>query len=261
MKRSQDNIIVTISSLTQEQELKLRRQAKRKPNELFILHAPGPRNFLGNQLSEQTNRNRRNEERYLWASGCLAGARTRGSLSPAALAHAFIFRRRRRRAGNEPQQEKTGLPSSSSQTYPTWEGEDNPSLSDRWGPRCSWLPGALGGAIVRGAGRGRGYCAKSAFPRARVYLSFWVGKRRRRRGGAAGMADAAVRCLRDGRLDGEHAPALAVQGSLQCCPLAARAMLHLAAAVASNAAAGKAQARYWCWVPPVVCCFSLASSG
>ncbi|KAM0833230.1 hypothetical protein ACQ4PT_064376 [Festuca glaucescens] len=57
------------------------------------------------------------------------------------------------------------------------------------------------------------------------------------------MADAVVRCLRDGRLDGEHAPALAVQGSLQCCPLAARAMLHLAAAVASNAAAGKAQAR------------------
>lgn len=57
------------------------------------------------------------------------------------------------------------------------------------------------------------------------------------------MADAAVRCLRDGRLDGEHAPALAVEGSLQCCPLAARAMLHVAAAVASNAAAGKAQAR------------------
>lgn len=57
------------------------------------------------------------------------------------------------------------------------------------------------------------------------------------------MADAVMRCLRDGRLDGEHAPALAVQGSLQCCPLAARVMLHLAATVASNAAAGKAQAR------------------
>uniref|UniRef100_A0ACD5TTS5 Uncharacterized protein n=1 Tax=Avena sativa TaxID=4498 RepID=A0ACD5TTS5_AVESA len=57
------------------------------------------------------------------------------------------------------------------------------------------------------------------------------------------MADAVVRCLRDGRLDGEHAPALAMQGSLQCCPLAARTMLHLAVAVASNAAAGKAQAR------------------
>ena len=74
------------------------------------------------------------------------------------------------------------------------------------------------------------------------------------------MADAVVRCLRDGRLDGEHAPALSVQGSLQCCPLAARAMLHLAAAVASNAAAGKAQARYYrvlCGMPA----FSLASSG
>ncbi|KAF0914222.1 hypothetical protein E2562_027798 [Oryza meyeriana var. granulata] len=57
------------------------------------------------------------------------------------------------------------------------------------------------------------------------------------------MAEAAVRCLRDGRLEGEHAPALAVVSTLQCCPLAARAMLHLAAAVASHAAAGKAQAR------------------
>uniref|UniRef100_A0A0A9EXW5 Elongator complex protein 5 n=1 Tax=Arundo donax TaxID=35708 RepID=A0A0A9EXW5_ARUDO len=57
------------------------------------------------------------------------------------------------------------------------------------------------------------------------------------------MAEAAVRCLRDGRLDGEHAPALAVEGSLQCCPLAAGAMLHVAAALASHAAAGKAQAR------------------
>jgi hypothetical protein len=36
-----------------------------------------------------------------------------------------------------------------------------------------------------------------------------------------------------------------VQGTLQCCPLAARAMLHLTAAAASNAAAGKAQARYF----------------
>ncbi|BAF11213.1 elongator complex protein 5 [Oryza sativa Japonica Group] len=57
------------------------------------------------------------------------------------------------------------------------------------------------------------------------------------------MAEAAVRCLRDGRLDGEHAPALAVASNIQCGPLAAGAMLHLAAAVASNAAAGKAQAR------------------
>ncbi|KQK23065.1 elongator complex protein 5 [Brachypodium distachyon] len=57
------------------------------------------------------------------------------------------------------------------------------------------------------------------------------------------MADAAVRCLRDGRLDGEHAPALAVEGSLQCCPLAARAMLHVVATVATHVAAGKAQAR------------------
>ncbi|CAN6296102.1 unnamed protein product [Urochloa humidicola] len=57
------------------------------------------------------------------------------------------------------------------------------------------------------------------------------------------MAEAAVRYLRDGRLDGEHAPALAVEGSLQCCPLAAGAMLHVAAALASQAAAGKAQAR------------------
>ncbi|XP_062210254.1 elongator complex protein 5 [Phragmites australis] len=57
------------------------------------------------------------------------------------------------------------------------------------------------------------------------------------------MAEAAVRCLRDGRLDGEHAPALAVEGSLQCCPLAAGAMLHVAAALASQIAAGKAQAR------------------
>uniref|UniRef100_A0A0D9VQV7 Elongator complex protein 5 n=1 Tax=Leersia perrieri TaxID=77586 RepID=A0A0D9VQV7_9ORYZ len=57
------------------------------------------------------------------------------------------------------------------------------------------------------------------------------------------MAEAAVRCLRDGRLDGEHAPALAVASTLQCGPFAARAMLHLAAAVASQAAAGKAQAR------------------
>ncbi|TKV97607.1 hypothetical protein SEVIR_9G505600v4 [Setaria viridis] len=57
------------------------------------------------------------------------------------------------------------------------------------------------------------------------------------------MAEAAVRYLRDGRLDGEHAPALAVEGSLQCCPLAAGAMLHVAAALTSQAAAGKAQAR------------------
>ncbi|CAN6301884.1 unnamed protein product [Urochloa humidicola] len=57
------------------------------------------------------------------------------------------------------------------------------------------------------------------------------------------MAEAAVRYLRDGRLDGEHAPALAVEGSLQCCPLAAGTMLHIAAALASQAAAGKAQAR------------------
>ncbi|CAN6285292.1 unnamed protein product [Urochloa humidicola] len=57
------------------------------------------------------------------------------------------------------------------------------------------------------------------------------------------MAEAAVRYLRDGRLDGEHAPALAVEGSLQCCPFAAGAMLHVAAALASQAAAGKAQAR------------------
>ncbi|XP_066355765.1 elongator complex protein 5-like [Miscanthus floridulus] len=57
------------------------------------------------------------------------------------------------------------------------------------------------------------------------------------------MAEAVVRCLRDGRLDGEHAPALAVEGSLQCCPLAAGAMLHIAAAFASLVAAGKAQAR------------------
>ncbi|KAL6867318.1 hypothetical protein ACP4OV_015342 [Aristida adscensionis] len=57
------------------------------------------------------------------------------------------------------------------------------------------------------------------------------------------MAEAAVRCLRDGRLEGEHAPALAVEGSLQCCPLAAGAMLHVAAALASQIAAGKAQAR------------------
>ncbi|CAN6290313.1 unnamed protein product [Urochloa humidicola] len=57
------------------------------------------------------------------------------------------------------------------------------------------------------------------------------------------MAEAAVRYLRDGRLDGEHAPALAVEGSLQCCPLAAGAMLHVVAALASQAAAGKAQAR------------------
>jgi len=58
------------------------------------------------------------------------------------------------------------------------------------------------------------------------------------------MAEAVVRCLRDGRLDGEHAPALAVEGSLQCCPLAAGAMLHIAAAFASQVAAGKAQARF-----------------
>jgi hypothetical protein len=58
------------------------------------------------------------------------------------------------------------------------------------------------------------------------------------------MAEAAVRYLRDGRLDGEHAPALAVEGSLQCCPLAGAAMLHVAAALASQAAAGKAQARF-----------------
>ncbi|KAG0552310.1 hypothetical protein BDA96_01G497100 [Sorghum bicolor] len=57
------------------------------------------------------------------------------------------------------------------------------------------------------------------------------------------MAEAVVRCLRDGRLDGEHAPALAVEGSLQCCSLAAGAMLHIAAAFASQVAAGKAQAR------------------
>ncbi|KAK3150776.1 hypothetical protein QOZ80_3AG0237600 [Eleusine coracana subsp. coracana] len=57
------------------------------------------------------------------------------------------------------------------------------------------------------------------------------------------MAEAAVRCLRDGRLDGEHAPALAMEGSLQCCPLAAGAMLHVAAALASQVASGKAQAR------------------
>ncbi|KAJ1298330.1 hypothetical protein BS78_01G444500 [Paspalum vaginatum] len=57
------------------------------------------------------------------------------------------------------------------------------------------------------------------------------------------MAEAVVRCLRDGRLEGEHAPALAVEGSLQCCPLAAGAMLHVAAALTSQAAAGKAQAR------------------
>ncbi|CAL4938120.1 unnamed protein product [Urochloa decumbens] len=57
------------------------------------------------------------------------------------------------------------------------------------------------------------------------------------------MAEAAVRYLRDGRLDGEHAPALAVEGSLQCCPLAAGATLHVAAALASQVAAGKAQAR------------------
>ncbi|ONL94726.1 Elongator complex protein 5 [Zea mays] len=57
------------------------------------------------------------------------------------------------------------------------------------------------------------------------------------------MAEAVVRCLRDGRLDGEHAPALAVEGSLKCCPLAAGAMLHIAAAFASQVAAGKAQAR------------------
>ena len=53
-----------------------------------------------------------------------------------------------------------------------------------------------------------------------------------------------MRCLRDGRLDGEHAPALAVEGSLQCCSLAAGAMLHIAAAFASQVAAGKAQARF-----------------
>lgn len=70
------------------------------------------------------------------------------------------------------------------------------------------------------------------------------------------MAEAAVRCLRDGRLDGEHAPALAVASNIQCGPLAAGAMLHLAAAVASNAAAGKAQARYYCWASSMVCCFS-----
>ncbi|KAF8718022.1 hypothetical protein HU200_025490 [Digitaria exilis] len=57
------------------------------------------------------------------------------------------------------------------------------------------------------------------------------------------MAEPIVRCLRDGRLDGEHSPALAVGGSLQCCQLAAGAMLHVAAALASQAAAGKAQAR------------------
>ncbi|XP_006653258.1 elongator complex protein 5-like [Oryza brachyantha] len=57
------------------------------------------------------------------------------------------------------------------------------------------------------------------------------------------MSEAVARCLRDGRLDGEHAPALAVGSTLRCSPLAARAMLHLAAAVASHAAAGKAQAR------------------
>lgn len=58
------------------------------------------------------------------------------------------------------------------------------------------------------------------------------------------MAEASVRCLRDGRLDGEHAPALAMEGSLQCCSLAAGAMLHVAAALAYQVAAGKAQARY-----------------
>ncbi|KAL6645054.1 hypothetical protein ACP70R_016662 [Stipagrostis hirtigluma subsp. patula] len=57
------------------------------------------------------------------------------------------------------------------------------------------------------------------------------------------MAEAAVRYLRDGRLEGEHAPALAVEGSLQCCPLAEGAMLHVAAGLASQIAAGKAQAR------------------
>ncbi|KAG8073899.1 hypothetical protein GUJ93_ZPchr0006g42864 [Zizania palustris] len=57
------------------------------------------------------------------------------------------------------------------------------------------------------------------------------------------MAEAAVRYLRDGRLEGEHAPALSVSGSLQCCPLAARAMLHVTAALASQAASGKSQAR------------------
>ncbi|WVZ55876.1 hypothetical protein U9M48_006481 [Paspalum notatum var. saurae] len=57
------------------------------------------------------------------------------------------------------------------------------------------------------------------------------------------MAEAVVRCLRDGRLEGEHAPAMTLEGSLQCCPLAAGAMLHVAAALASQAAAGKAQAR------------------
>jgi len=58
------------------------------------------------------------------------------------------------------------------------------------------------------------------------------------------MAEAVVRYLRDGRLDGEHAPALALEGSLQSCSLAAGAMLHVAAALASQAAAGKAQARF-----------------
>ncbi|TVU48046.1 hypothetical protein EJB05_07668 [Eragrostis curvula] len=57
------------------------------------------------------------------------------------------------------------------------------------------------------------------------------------------MAEAAVRCLRDGRLDGEHAPALAVEGSLQSCPFAGGAMLHFVAALASQVSAGKAQAR------------------
>ncbi|PVH33082.1 hypothetical protein PAHAL_9G564000 [Panicum hallii] len=57
------------------------------------------------------------------------------------------------------------------------------------------------------------------------------------------MAEAVVRYLRDGRLDGEHAPALALEGPLQCCSLAAGAMLHVTAALASQAAAGKAQSR------------------
>jgi elongator complex protein 5 len=57
------------------------------------------------------------------------------------------------------------------------------------------------------------------------------------------MAEAAVRCLRDGRLDGEHAPALSMEGSLQCCPLAGCAMLHVAAALTSQVAGGKAQSR------------------
>jgi hypothetical protein len=58
------------------------------------------------------------------------------------------------------------------------------------------------------------------------------------------MAEASVRCLCDGHLDREHAPALAMEGSLQCCPLAAGVMLHVAAALASQVAAGKAQAGY-----------------